>query len=153
MPDARPGITVFCPDPVIFIAPGVRVRVQVPEAGRPLSVTLPVAKLHVGDIMVPGIGAPGIGGCAFITRLTEGTETHPETVDTVKLCVPTASPEMVLLVPVPVVINPSGLVVMVHVPGDGSPVRRTLPVDTVHVGCVIVPITGAVGGKQRIEMR
>ena len=28
---------------------------------------------------------------------------------------------------------------------DGKPVNSTLPVGTVHVGCVIVPITGAVG--------
>jgi len=31
------------------------------------------------------------------------------------------------------------------VPEDGNPLNTTLPVATVHVGCVIVPATGAVG--------
>ena len=32
-----------------------------------------------------------------------------------------------------------------HVPEVGSPLRTTLPVETVYVGCVIVPTTGAEG--------
>ena len=52
---------------------------------------------------------------------------------------------MVVLVPVPVVVVPPGVLVNVHVPDDGNPLKSTLPVDTEHVGCVIVPITGAEG--------
>ena len=52
---------------------------------------------------------------------------------------------MVVLVPVPVVVAPPGLVVTVHVPVAGKPFNITVPVATVHVGCVIVPATGAVG--------
>jgi len=52
---------------------------------------------------------------------------------------------MAVLVPVPVVVAPPGLVVTVHVPNAGKPFNTTLPVATVHVGCVIVPATGAVG--------
>ena len=33
---------------------------------------------------------------------------------------------------------------MVHVP-EGKPLNTTLPVDTVQVGCVIVPMMGADG--------
>jgi hypothetical protein len=52
---------------------------------------------------------------------------------------------MVVLVPVPVVVVPPGVLVNVQVPDDGNPLKSTLPVDTEHVGCVIVPITGAEG--------
>jgi hypothetical protein len=49
------------------------------------------------------------------------------------------------VVPEPVVVIPPGVVVMVHVPVAGSPLKAMLPVDTEQVGCVTVPITGAVG--------
>ena len=49
------------------------------------------------------------------------------------------------LVPVPVVIVPPGVPVKVHVPVAGSPFKITLPVARVQLGCVIVPIVGAVG--------
>ena len=52
---------------------------------------------------------------------------------------------MLVLVPVPVVVIPPGLSVMVHVPEEGKPLNTTLPVATLHVGCVIVPTIGAVG--------
>jgi hypothetical protein len=52
---------------------------------------------------------------------------------------------MVVLVPVPVVVVPPGVLVNVHVPVAGKPFNTTLPVDRAHVGCVIVPIVGAVG--------
>ena len=44
------------------------------------------------------------------------------------------------------VVIPSGVLVNVHVPVAGKPLKITLPVTTVHVGCVIVPTEGAVGG-------
>ena len=34
-------------------------------------------------------------------------------------------------------------------PAEGNPVKITLPVDTAHVGWVMVPITGAVGIEDR----
>jgi len=50
--------------------------------------------------------------------------------------------EIVVLTPVPVIAP--GLIV--HVPVDGRPFKTTLPVVAEHEeGCVIVPITGAVG--------
>jgi hypothetical protein len=42
-------------------------------------------------------------------------------------------------------VNPSGKAVKVHLP-SGNPLNATLPVEEVQVGCVIAPITGAVGG-------
>jgi hypothetical protein len=41
---------------------------------------------------------------------------------------------MVVLVPVPVVVTPSGARVNVQIPASGRPFKTTLPVDTVHVG-------------------
>jgi len=40
---------------------------------------------------------------------------------------------------------PPGVRIRVHVPVDGNPVNITLPVDTVQVGWLMVPITGALG--------
>ena len=45
----------------------------------------------------------------------------------------------------PVVVDPPGLRVRVHVPDEGNPLNATLPVASVQVGWVMVPITGAVG--------
>ena len=58
---------------------------------------------------------------------------------------PAARPLIVLLVPVPVIVVPPGVTVNVQVPVDGRPFKTMLPVETVQVGCVIVPIVGAVG--------
>jgi hypothetical protein len=59
--------------------------------------------------------------------------------------VPEARPDIVVLVPVPVVWVPPGCIVSVHVPVEGRLLKTTLPVATSHVGCVIVPSTGAAG--------
>jgi hypothetical protein len=48
--------------------------------------------------------------------------------------VPDAKPEIVVLIPVPVVVTPPGLRVSVHVPLEGNPFNTTLPVATVQVG-------------------
>jgi hypothetical protein len=48
--------------------------------------------------------------------------------------VPCASPEIVVLVPVPVVVIPPGFLVNVHVPVSGKPLNTTLPVAREHVG-------------------
>jgi hypothetical protein len=66
------------PVPVVVIAPGDRVRVQVPAAGRPLRTTLPVATEQVGWVIVPIIGAEGDPGAGLITTLAEAGEVHPD---------------------------------------------------------------------------
>ncbi len=62
MPEDSPLMVLLVPVPVVLTAPGLLVRVHVPEAGRPVKVTLPVDTLHVGWMMVPTVGAPGVTG-------------------------------------------------------------------------------------------
>jgi len=52
---------------------------------------------------------------------------------------------MVVLVPVPVLVIPPGVLVNVQVPPPGKLFNTTLPVGTGHVGCVLVPTVGADG--------
>ena len=59
---------------------------------------------------------------------------HPNSFVTVKVYVSAARPDMVELVPVPVVTTPPGFLVRVHVPAEGKPLRIALPVATVQVG-------------------
>ena len=59
---ASPDIVVLVPVPVVVFPPGLRVNVQVPEEGNPLSTTLPVATLQVGCVMLSTIGTVGVAG-------------------------------------------------------------------------------------------
>ena len=52
---------------------------------------------------------------------------------------------MVVLVPVPVVVVPPGVLVNVQVPVAGKPLITALPVGLTHVGCVMAPAAGAEG--------
>ena len=52
--------------PVVDTVPGYLIIVQVPAEGRPDKITLPVATVHVGAVIVPTVGAGGIDGCGFI---------------------------------------------------------------------------------------
>jgi hypothetical protein len=135
---------VLVPLPSVVTPPGVRVNVHVPLEGNPLSKTLPVAKTHVGWVMVPTMGAFGVTGCALMTTLADGSDVQPSELVTVNVYVPVPRPETVVLVPLPVVFTSPGERVIVHAP-DGNPLRTTLPVDTSHVGWVIVPIRGVDG--------
>ena len=49
------------------------------------------------------------------------------------------------LVPVPVSVLPSGILVNVQIPEEGKPFRTTLPVAKVQVVWVTVPTIGAAG--------
>jgi hypothetical protein len=60
VPGGIPEIVAVAPVPVLVIAPGERVRVQVPVVGNPLNTTLPVAIRHVGCVIVPFTGAEGL---------------------------------------------------------------------------------------------
>ena len=48
VPAASPDIIEIVPDPGVVIPPGFLVKVQVPEAGKPLNITLPVPRAQVG---------------------------------------------------------------------------------------------------------
>ena len=69
-----------------------------------------------------------------MTTLTDATEVHPEALVTVKVYVPVTSPDIVVLVPVPVVVAPPGDRVKVQVPEAGKPLSTTLPEARVQVG-------------------
>ena len=89
-------------------------------------------------------GIPGVDGCVLITAGSEGTDVHADRL-TVNVYDPAGRPDIVVPAVDPVFVNPPGVLVTVHVPEVGSPLRTTLPVGTVQVGCVITPITGADG--------
>ena len=76
-------IVVVVPVPLVVTAPGFRVTVQVPVDGKPLSSTLPVDKIHVGEVMVPIPGATGVSGWASITTLADDKEMHPASLLTI----------------------------------------------------------------------
>ena len=62
--------------PVPAIDPGL--MVHVPVSGRPFNTTLPVGAAHEeGWVIVPGIGAVGATGAAFITTVADASEIHP----------------------------------------------------------------------------
>ena len=84
---AKPFIVVLTPVPVI--APGLMVQVPV---GKPFKTTLPVARAHVGWVIVPIVGAIGVGGCGVITTVPEDGEIHPDALVIVKVYDPAANP-------------------------------------------------------------
>jgi hypothetical protein len=69
--------------PVVVVPPGVLVIIQLPDAGKPLNTTLPVATAQVGWVIVPTVGAVGDDGWAVITTLAEAGEIQPEELVTV----------------------------------------------------------------------
>jgi len=142
-PAGNPDAVKVVPVPVFVIAPGFLVSVHVPDEGKPLNATLPLDTEHVGCVIVPNVGVVAAIG-ELITTFPDDPDVHPDTV-TVYVYVPVASPDMVVLVPVPVVVTLPGDLVNVQVPVAGKSFNTTLPVPTVHVGWVIVPIVGAEG--------
>jgi hypothetical protein len=141
----RPVIVVLGPLPVDVTVPGYRIKVQVPEAGKPDNSTLPDGKAQVGDLIVPTDGAGGIIGCGFIRTLEEGKDEHPAELVTTKVYVPANIVDIVAVVPEPVINTPSGFLVMVQTSAPGKPLKTTLPVEIEHVGWETVPITGGEG--------
>lgn len=133
VPTLKPVIVDDVPEP--FIPPGL--IVQFPN-GKLLSITLPVATVQVGWVIVPTTGDVGITDVIII--FDEAGEVHPTELVTVKLYVPAINPVKVVLEVLPA--SDTGL--MVQFP-DGSPDISTLPVAVAHVGCVTAPGIGAVG--------
>lgn len=85
MPGIRPEIVVLVPVPVVVMLPGLLVKVQVPVAGRPVNITLPVETVYAGCVTVPIAGAAGVGGWTFITAFTDTADVHPEAFVTVNV--------------------------------------------------------------------
>lgn len=104
-----------------------------------VTVIVPVAVEQVGCVIVT-TGADGDEGTELMTTFAEAGEVQPAALVTVKECVPGASPLRVVLAVFPVIVP--GLIVQLPA---GRLFRMTLPVETAHEGCVIVPMPGAVG--------
>jgi hypothetical protein len=83
--------------------------------------------------------------------LVDTADKHPVLSATTNVYVaPAGKFEKFALVPVFVIVCPPGELVTVHVPEAGKPLKATVPVETVHVGCVIAPTIGAVGEYNEI---
>jgi hypothetical protein len=83
--DASPAKIAVVPVPVDVDPPGVAVTVQVPEAGNPLSATLPVAREQVGCVTAPAMGAAGVSGWAVTVAVPEAADVQPEALVTVNV--------------------------------------------------------------------
>jgi hypothetical protein len=91
-PAGRPVIVLLAPMPVVVTSPGERVIIHVPDGGNPLNTTLPVGTANVGCVIVPTTGAEGVAGCTGIITFADNTDIQPDSLVTVKLYVPDASP-------------------------------------------------------------
>ena len=76
-------MVVLVPVPLVMAPPGLWVRVQVPDAGSPFRVTLPVARLQVGWTMVPRVGAVGVIGAVLMTTGPDAVDIQPSALVTV----------------------------------------------------------------------
>ena len=62
--------------PVVANVLGVLVTVHVP-CGKSLRITLPVAAVQVGWVIVPTAGFKGVAGCVFTTTLPVDDDVQP----------------------------------------------------------------------------
>jgi hypothetical protein len=108
--------------------------VQIPADGRLFNTMLPVAVAHVGCVNVPNVGAEGVGGCVLISTPAEVGEVHPDSFVTMNEYMFGDNPEIVVLVPDPLLTAPPGDLVIVHVPDEGKFLNSMLPVDIVQAG-------------------
>ena len=70
-------MVVLIPVPVVVTIPGRRVNVHIPVAGKLLNITLPVNTAHVGCVIVPTTGEPGVMDGALMTISADKTEVQP----------------------------------------------------------------------------
>ena len=94
---------------------------------------------------MPTAGVDGAAGCALMAILADVGEVHPEILETLSVYVPASIPDIFVVVPDPDVIIPAGVLIIVQIPVAGKPLNSTLPVASLHVVWVIVPIVGATG--------
>lgn len=144
VPGDRLVTLAVVPDPFCVAFPGEILIVQLPD-GSPLKAMLPVEVWHVGWVIFPMTGAAGPPVGSLTTAFSEAAEVQPAAV-TVKVYVPGARPDTVVVVPDPLRVAPPGDIVRVQSP-VGKPLSATVPVAVWQVGWVIFPITGAEGGS------
>lgn len=70
---------------VLVVVPLFWVIVQFPLVGRPLSTTDPVDTDEVGCVIVPIVGAVGVGGCALMVILVDRGEVQVAALVTLKV--------------------------------------------------------------------
>jgi hypothetical protein len=102
VPGGITEIIVEVPFPVVVTPPGERVIVQSPVEGNPLNGTLPVEAKQVGCVIVPAIGAVGVGLTVTVVDAEADGPLHPFAV-TLTVAVPekAAAHVTVPVVPVP----------------------------------------------------
>jgi hypothetical protein len=122
-----PAETPVTTPALVTVAIELLLLVHVPPV---LGVTLAVLPTHT-VVAPPNVGAPGT---VLIVTFALATEIHAFVLVTVKVYVaPAGKPVMVVLVVLPVVVTPPGVLVIVQLP-DGKPLNTTLPVGVVHIG-------------------
>ena len=87
----------------------------------------------------------GVSADEKIPNAAEDAETQPAELVTVNVQVPATKPEILVVVPLPVVVKLPGESTNCQVPLSGNPFKTTLPVGELTLGWVIVPIKGGVG--------
>ena len=96
-------------------------------------------------VAAPTAGAAGSEDIATTFTTPDSGDLHPVAAATEKVYDPAASPVIVVLVPVPVEVVPSGILVSVQIPVAGKLLSTTEPSDLSHVVPVIAPTRGSVG--------
>ena len=74
---------MFVPAPVTNGPVGVVVKVQLPVAGKPFNVTLPVDIEQSGCVIAPTVGTADNGGALLISTGLDNAEVHPKALVTV----------------------------------------------------------------------
>lgn len=77
VPAGSAGMLAVAPVPVVVTIPGYRVSVQVPLAGIPVRLIVPVETAHVGWTISPAAGGVGIAGCGLTTTAADGDDVQP----------------------------------------------------------------------------
>jgi hypothetical protein len=85
----------------------------------------------------------GAAGDELSVTLADAGDVHPAELVTLKVYVFGGRLLIVPVVPLPVIVLPSGALVTVQFPEAGNPVNDIEPVDVAQVGCVIAPTIGA----------
>ena len=67
-------MVLLVPDPTTPSGPPF--IVHIPDAGRLLNTTEPVAVVQVGSVIVPTVGAPGVTGAASMCTIMVGGESQ-----------------------------------------------------------------------------
>lgn len=80
-----------------------------------------------------------------MVKLSDEGEIHPAALVTVNVNDPLGIEVTVSVMPLPGVVTPPGVRVKSQLPVAGNPLRATLPVEIVHFGSVMAPITGTPG--------